>query len=508
MKLTLLGSLLVLALIALSDAAPPRRTPARSAAATAQDEPADSTPEVYFFVRSGQSLSRGAVGYCGTSSTPPCSTGMEGNFMLGTKYPPGGDFQPLREFAFNSPPAVETSATSMCNQFSSLSRITCGTANYGWPGASILALRKNASGCTPPCMFDNSIGLHKGEPTGTGVMQAFRNAAAMGARLIAPGVYYNQGEAEMNGGVTADTYARLMAELQADYQSDINAAIGQQGLVPLFIVQKSSWAAWGARRTTPTTTSGGDGVPIGQLKAALDNYSSGRIFLIAPEYATAYGADGVHKPADSYRKQGVIEGKVLYQVTAEKRPWRPFYPRSVTLSGNLLRVRFWVPYGSLVFDETTVAPLPDGFKGFELTDSGDSGVMIASVALTENEPDSIDITLSGVPSGAVELRYAWTAAETGPAFSGPKQGPRGNVADSDDRLAWNGDPLRDFALSFRIADIRADSPYVWEPPDPDNLHTIPGRPAAPAPPPTPNTPCENCDAPSSSLRRAPMKAKK
>jgi hypothetical protein len=218
---------------------------------------------------------------------------------------------------------------------------------------------------------------------------------------------------------------------------------------------------------TPVTSTGGDGIPVGQLQAALDHYSDGAIVLIGPDYATPYAADGVHKPALSYRTQGGVEGKVLAQVAFSRIPWRPFYPRAVTLSGKRIQVRFWVPYPPLIFDETSIAPLPDGNKGFEVTDSSSADTKIVSVALTSGQTDSVDITLSAPPSGAVELRYAWTAGGLGAAFAGPANGPRGNVADSDNRVSWAGDSLRDYALTFRIPGITPGSPYRWEPSDPD-----------------------------------------
>src|SRR4051812_9552646 len=77
-----------------------------------------------WIVRSGQSLSTGAVGYCGGGS-PPCSTGSTyGNVML---YPSDGRY-PFRDTVFSTlmphvynglvPPNRESSATSMMNQYS------------------------------------------------------------------------------------------------------------------------------------------------------------------------------------------------------------------------------------------------------------------------------------------------------------------------------------------------------------------------------------------------------
>jgi hypothetical protein len=450
---------------------------------TAQDPPRESPPPIYWFVRYGQSLSVGYLGFCGTTGTPPCSTGLPGNVMLWSRiFPPAGAFQPLAERIYqNSPPAVESSATSMCNEYTILSGRLCGTANYGWPGASHASLAKSSAFCAHPCFFDYAVGLNYGggggpaplTPTGTGVLQAYQNARERGIPFYVPGVYYNQGETEMNGSTSAETYKGYVTQLQADFQGAINEAIGQSGLVPLFLAQKSSWTVVAPNRATPTTTTGGDGVALGQLQAALEHYSDGTIWLIGPEYPNMYNRS-VHMTAADYRASGGREGKVLDRVTAEGKPWRPFYPRRISISGRVMTVRFWVPYPPLIFEEAMVAPLPDGNKGFELTDTGGSGVTIESVSLTPETSDSITIMLSAEPAGSVELRYAWTAAGVGPEYIGAKSGPRGNVADSDGRLSWSGDSLRDYAVTFRIRNLSAAAPYVWEPPDPTNLGTIAG----------------------------------
>ena len=451
---------------------------------------AQAPAPVYWIVRYGQSLSIGWAGACGNSGNPACSSGAPYGsltiFAPNSMYPPSDtQFRTLAGHTYqNSAPAIESSATSMCNQYNVLSggRI-CATSDYGWPGAAYASLKKGAACTIPYCLFDNSVG-NGGAAPNTGVVQAKAMAAASGSPFYAPAVYYNQGEAEMNGSLAASTYEGYMVQLQSDYQSSINGAIGQTGLIPLFLVQKSSWATWGTPRATPTSTTGADGVAIGQLQACLDHYSDGTIFCVGPDYAHSYGADGVHRPSNGYRDQGGREAKAIYQVSVKGKGWRPFYPRSVSLTGNVITVQFWVPVGSLAFDTTHIAALPDSNMGFEFTDTGSGKVTLPanSVVLKPGTTDSVTLTLSGTPSATFELRYAWTApngvyplscSSNGNNFTGPVNGPRGNVADSDLRTSWAGDPLTDYALTFRIPNISAASPYSWAPGEP-NLSTVPG----------------------------------
>jgi hypothetical protein len=448
---------------------------------------ASAADPIFWFVRSGQSLSVGSVGWCSSGSYPPCSSGAAYGsltiFAPNSMYPPAdSQFRTLSGHNYqNASPAIESSATSMCNQYAALSGRICGTADYGWPGAAFGYLAKTETAC-PNCPYRHSLGT--GSVVNTGAVQAKALANAQGRTLYVPGVYFNQGESEMNSSTSAATYGANMVALQAAYETDINAAISQTGRIPLFIRQKSSWAAWGGARSTPTTTGNADGVPTGQLKSCLDHYTDGRIFCVGPDYDTPYTADGVHKPAHAYRGQGGREGAALYRVTVLKQGWRPFHPRSITISGPTINVRFWTPTGAPIqFDTTNIAALPDGHYGLELTDTGgtDPLVTISSVAIVS--ADTVRITLSGTPAGTVELRYAWTApngacpsscSANGSNYSGPTNGPRGNVADSVG-TSWNGDPLTNYALTFRIPGISAAAPYTWTPSDPD-LSSVAGAP--------------------------------
>jgi len=411
-------------------------------AGTCYAPPAPPLP-IFWITRSGQSLSVGSIGYCNSAGYPTCSTGAAyGNltiFNTGATpldlYPAGDtQFRTLAGHVYqNSSPAIESSATSMCNQYSVESGRICGTTDYGWPGSAFPPLAKGASSCTSPatCYFANSIGNGPQIPgtasTDTGVIQAKALALAQGSPFYAPGVYFNQGENEMDGATTAATYESYMVQLQSDYNTSINAAIGQTGLIPLFLVQKSSWATYtgsGGRSATPTGSGGNDTSPTGQLQSCLDHYADGTIFCVGPDYTTNYVGDGTHKFAPSYRAHGGREGFALDWVTRQHRGWRPFYPKGVTLATNIITVQEWVPptetgaAGTLVVDTTNIAALADGNYGFEFTDTastctGSPFICVTlpsnSAALKAGTTDSLTLTLSGTPAGTFELRYAWTS---------------------------------------------------------------------------------------------------
>jgi hypothetical protein len=535
---------------------------------------------IIWIVRYGQSLSVGWAGYCSSTGYANCTSGSAyGSLMM---YPSNGlypwgntSFTTLVPKTWNglTPPSLESPATSMCNQYNTATGRVCATDDYGWPGASYAILKKGATSCTggtpgsPNCEFNDAVGnlTPNDGITSSGAWGAQQIATGLGKKFYTPAVSYNQGESEMNGSTTYSTYEADMVQLQSDYQTSLNSVLSQTGLVPLFIWQKSSWASaslGGSVRSTPTASTSGDGVPVGQFQACLDHYSDGTIFCFGPDYPYAYGPDGVHKTAVGYRQQGAIEGAALARVTYQHLGWKPFAPRSITVTGQYIDVQFWVPTLPLVLDTTNVAALPDGNYGFELTDTGAGGFTISSVALKGATNDTVRITLSGTPAATetFELRYAWTSPsghcstgvcaaasatsnnpdqtgsqtfaipnassgfgagdyiycystanpanymtgtvtsygggtsvslnitaaygstgtsysdwklDSGIGYAGPQNGPRGNVGDSAGNN-WNGDSMRNYALTFRIPGISGNAPYSWNPSEPTNLSTIPG----------------------------------
>lgn len=102
----------------------------------------------------------------------------------------------------------------------------------------------------------------------------------------------------------------------------------------------------------------------------------------------------------------------------------------------------FVPSPPLVLDTTNVTD--PGNYGFEVFDDG-GPLAIASVAVTA--PDTVTITLSGEPTGTNRrIRHAWTGVPGN--VSGPREGARGNLRDSDATPSRSKHALYNWCVHF------------------------------------------------------------
>lgn len=136
--------------------------------------------------------------------------------------------------------------------------------------------------------------------------------------------------------------------------------------------------------------------------------------------------------------------KVYRRVIFEGRAWEPVRPREVSRTGEIVTVKFFVPEPPLVVDTTLVSD--PGHRGFEFLDDSGATPAITNVAVTG--PDTVQITLASVPTGAnAHLRYAYRVDKVN-VPGGPTTGPRGNLRDSDPTVSRNGDPLYNWCVHF------------------------------------------------------------
>lgn len=261
--------------------------------------------------------------------------------------------------------------------------------------------------------------LKKGTaPWNVGIYQMESYGARVTGATILGGVVIH-GESDNMAGMSAATYCAALLEWQADLQDLVRRVTftGRDAVVPLYVSQLSKFTGTG-------TTAGY--VAMGQYNCAKAN--PGRIVLVGPKYQFPYG-DALHVTAAGSRDMALLNGDVL----ASGGSWAPLWPESVTLSGNVVRACFHVPYPPMVVDTTIVASTSN--RGLQYT-CGSSPPPISSVALFGT--DCVDVTLDSEPSPACQLddvlRYGWD--------SGVSQ--RGNLRDSHP----NGAPFYSWAVHF------------------------------------------------------------
>jgi hypothetical protein len=231
-----------------------------------------------------------------------------------------------------------------------------------------------------------------------------------------------------DGKSTITTYLDGLLEWQRDYQDGVKAITGQTQPVPLIISQMHLWT------DVPHSK-----VVEWQYEAHVK--SKGNVVLAAPAYFLGYATDCLHYTSDSQRWLGEYFAKVYARIVFEGLPWEPVRPRAVTIAGNVVTAKFYVPKPPLVLDVTRVTN-PGSF-GFEYVDAAGLNVPITDVQVTS--PDTVTIKLASAAPGG-RLRYAFTAPI--PNCPGPTTGVRGNLRDSDPTPSIYGHDLFNWGVTF------------------------------------------------------------
>ena len=246
------------------------------------------------------------------------------------------------------------------------------------------------------------------------------------------GVPANYGSGEWN----PNLYKAKLKTLLDDLNVDIKAITGQKNHVKMIMYQTGSHNAY---YRYPR-------IAIQQLELALED---DRVSLAKTMYEADYNtADYVHAPAKTYRNMGNHYGIALYNATVKNERVLPISPTQHFIVGTDVYIKFYTPFRPLVFDTTTVAPLPDGKFGFNLytvaneTNGGLGTITPAAQSITSVTlfgPDVVKLSLSAVPSVGTRLTYGVNGDGSNSingtingvtGKSGRTSGARGNLRDS------------------------------------------------------------------------------
>lgn len=414
----------------------------------------------------GQSLSLGDQGCPALSTSQPYS-----NLQLSTD--PTGSLVPLVEnilnFDSSNPPCnpatdkQESPASGLANTITSLSSDqsqVVAVTRSGVGGTAYSGLKK---GTTP---YSNLL---------TAITTVSSDTRSLGDNYRFLGVMFTHGETDYQENNTSGTaYEADLVQLQSDLNNDIQAITGQTSTVIVFLDQMSSWGAINpsgnpcypgdTSYSCATYNNGtlGDselGVPIAQWEYFRDHPSTS--CLIGPKYQYNYtsvtGDIGVHLTNAGYQQLGELQGKFIKKVALDGQQCLPLAPRSITLDGATVTVKFWVPSGSLTIDTTLVAQRAN--DGFYYHDDS-SSTSISSVTVIAS--DTVAITLHQVPTGAnPRIGYAYQAtrfaSSSGASIAGA---PGGNLRDTDPTVGQYGDQLYDWAVAFYEPVGFSWSPYT------------------------------------------------
>lgn len=254
-----------------------------------------------------------------------------------------------------------------------------------------------------------------------GVTKLLAVAAAKGYSSVRiQGVLYVQGEADF--ATSGSGYAATLAQLQTDLNTDLKALSGQAQNIPMFITQQSNFS---------NNFGSGIAYPLLDQLSAHTTYP-GSIILATPMYqGETKGSADLHYYGHQADRWGSGFGNAVATKVIDGQAWNPVMPKTVSRSGAVITVQFWVPVGPLVLDTNYVTNTADGLYGFDYRQTGGSAITLQSVAQTA--PDTLQFTLSGTPDGTNQfLRAGRNSAGASTAVAGFRTGARTCLRDSAD----------------------------------------------------------------------------
>ena len=217
------------------------------------------------------------------------------------------------------------------------------------------------------------------------------------------------GESDAYSGAS---YYTEVVQFGPDADADLRAITGQTQRIPLILSQ-------------PIGPTGGTyDTSQAQLDAALNFPDT--IFLAGPKYQDT-SSDALHLVAQAgYTAMGVMYAQAIQATALAGQRWRGCLPLSARRTGAVVRITYDCAVGPIQLD-TSVVSNPGNY-GFEWYDSTASAT-VSSVAVVA--PNAIEVTLSGIPTGASKaIRCAFTAVPER-AAGAPVTGRRCCVRDAD-----------------------------------------------------------------------------
>lgn len=237
----------------------------------------------------------------------------------------------------------------------------------------------------------------------------------------------DQEYAKLNYGANVTTW-------QQNYEQDIKAVTQQTDSIPMLLCQQNAYSPSNA--SSPSTSTA-----LEVWKAHKANPD--KIVLVGPRYQYDHPGTTLHLSGYMQQWHGEQYGKVYKHVVVDGKSWRPLSPKTVTLNRSVIDVEFYVPAPPLVFDLSMIVSPNLTTYGFEYFDESSSPPTITSVLILN--PTTIRITLASPPTGAGQLRYAYTGTGAG---AGHWNGSRGNLRDSDATPSLHGYPLYNWCIQF------------------------------------------------------------
>lgn len=266
---------------------------------------------------------------------------------------------------------------------------------------------------------------------------AYQKAQDNGWNFIVPAFCWMQGEDDIVW-VKSKNYKKDLKQFQLDFNRDVKAITKQRQDV-VCISYQTNCLTLSKDFNENHFNSREMGIPQGQL----DLIREDSLFMgSGPTYPYSFVDDRVHIDGLSQKRLGYLTGLSVIRLL-ESKPSTGLLPTDFKVSGDTVLVKFNVPAPPLVLDTNAVKYAAN--YGFSVINSKNENIL-QKVILKNNV---LKLYCKQSPSGA-KVRYAVNGMKD---KSGFKQGPRGNLRDSQGAalsatIRKNSYPLHNWAYQF------------------------------------------------------------
>ena len=248
-------------------------------------------------------------------------------------------------------------------------------------------------------------------------------------------VIYIQGETDQKAeGTDYESYKKQLSEFATNFNLAVKGITGQKNDVKVILYQTCSQNIVSTIKY-PTFTNTAMDIPTAQMELVRDN----DMFVACnPAYILDHSEkEMIHLTSVGEKMMGAYCGISLYSILLRDRKIIGLTPNSFSVDGNNIKIKYNVPVPPLQFNTSFVKGVEN--KGFAVLNSSDNDI-IKNVSVYDDE---VTIECTENPLGC-KLYYGFN----GTAYrDGRKEGSRGNLCDSADKIHSAKIDSKEYALS-------------------------------------------------------------
>ena len=251
------------------------------------------------------------------------------------------------------------------------------------------------------------------------INRAYKKSKERGWSFQVPAICWMQGESDIVD-YTQDTYKKFFQQFIKDVNYDIKTITKQQDDIRIISYQTNAITK-GKRFLSNNFHSLETCVPETQRLLVLEDTL---IWASGPTYPYSFVNENIHIDAIGQKSIGTLAAKSILGIIRGEKRNIGLQPTDITISNNDITIIFNVPIPPLLFDTTTVSKVMN--YGFSVVTPNNINILKA-IKLNK---ESITIKCSASPKGC-RIRYAINGNLM---RSGNKNGPRGNLRDSQGEI--------------------------------------------------------------------------